>query len=175
MRWSWTCKMPNIVQDRASIIPVFVRHAFIVFVGLSVPRPLDMWYILVHIFSQQVCQRLPLHFNKLWNSKILNVKTTNGQVWSGAPLSLWVEDIITLRNCFDTSWLCCNIENLKKQHQGVAEWQTIERNRKHPWFIGDVGMSAPALKALLLPRAKAEQHRLYSTQLPRWMCVRKHG
>ena len=48
-----------------------------------------------------------------------------------------------------------HIENVKEQHQGEAESQSIQRERKHPLIISDVGMSAPARKAVPLTRAKA--------------------
>ena len=55
--------------------------------------------------------------------------------------------------------VCYNIENVKEQHQGEAERQSIQRERH-------VGMSAPARKALPLTRARANRLRLYNTQLP---------
>ena len=34
--------------------------------------------------------------------------------------------------------VCYNIENVKEQHQGEAESQSIQRQRKHPEIISDV-------------------------------------
>ena len=59
-----------------------------------------------------------------------------------------------------------NIENVKEQHQGEADGQSIDRGGKHPSLILDVGMSTPAQKALSLTRTQAYRLRLYSTQLP---------
>ena len=46
--------------------------------------------------------------------------------------------------------VCYNIENVKEQQQGEAEGQSTKRERKRPYLISDVGMSAPAPTAYAL-------------------------
>ena len=42
--------------------------------------------------------------------------------------------------CFNVAFVCFNVENVKEQHQGEAEKQSIFREIKHPSLISDVGL-----------------------------------
>ena len=42
------------------------------------------------------------------------------------------------KQCRSHVCVCYDIENVKEQHQGEAETQSLQRERRHPWIISDV-------------------------------------